>query len=79
MADVSGPKGPEKATGSENFYSPTSQIGSKDKSAGYYEATFSGCSDDARQLLEVYAGIPADQVDNHVVAIVRERIVIALY
>ncbi|KAK8051163.1 hypothetical protein PG993_002548 [Apiospora rasikravindrae] len=52
----------------KQFYSPVSQIGSKDKSVGYYEA-FSSVPSDARDLLETYSGIAADEVDAHVISI----------
>ncbi|KAI5917884.1 hypothetical protein F4810DRAFT_694364 [Camillea tinctor] len=53
----------------KSFYSAASQIGSKDKSAGWYEKTFLGCPIDARKLLETYSGVPADEVDSHILTI----------
>ncbi|RYP57380.1 hypothetical protein DL769_009517 [Monosporascus sp. CRB-8-3] len=53
----------------KQFYSPGSQIGSKDKSVGWYDKTFPGTPDDARRLLETYARIPPDEVNAHVLAI----------
>ncbi|RYP89869.1 hypothetical protein DL770_004021 [Monosporascus sp. CRB-9-2] len=53
----------------KQFYSPGSQIGSKDKSVGWYDKTFPGTPNDARALLESYARIPPDEVDPHVLAI----------
>ncbi|KAK8036944.1 hypothetical protein PG991_001258 [Apiospora marii] len=63
--------GKEQTPSDQQFYSPVSQIGSKDKNAGYYEA-FSGVPSDARELLETYSGIPTSEVDDHVIAM-REK------
>ncbi|KAI1491299.1 hypothetical protein F5X96DRAFT_631956 [Biscogniauxia mediterranea] len=58
-----------RVPGDEHSFSPFSKIGTKDKSVGYYERTFSGCPSDARELLENYAGVPADDVDAHILTI----------
>lgn len=42
------------------------QIGSKDKNVGWYDKTFHGVREDARELLEVYAHVPGDKVDSYV-------------
>ncbi|KAI1632508.1 hypothetical protein F4809DRAFT_627466 [Biscogniauxia mediterranea] len=55
--------------GGGHSFSPASEIGTKDKSVGWYEQAFSGCPSDARELLENYAGVPADDVDAHIVTI----------
>ncbi|KAK8091035.1 Type I Iterative PKS [Apiospora phragmitis] len=66
--NMAAPIGKEQTPSDQQFYSPVSQIGSKDKSAGYYEA-FTSVPSDARELLESYSGIPTDEVDAHVIAI----------
>ncbi|ROV87636.1 hypothetical protein VMCG_10632 [Cytospora schulzeri] len=45
------------------------QIGSKDKSVGWYDKTFSGVTSDARHLLEGYAHVPGAEVDSYVLDI----------
>lgn len=52
------------------FYSPASQIGSKDKSVAWYDKTFSGVPADARELLEKYSKIPPEEVEPHVLSMV---------
>lgn len=46
-------------------------IGSRDKSVGWYDKTFSGVQADARELLESYSHIPADQVNEYALKMVR--------
>lgn len=41
-------------------------IGSKDKSVGWYDKEFRGVPEDARKLLEGYSHIPSEEVENHV-------------
>lgn len=60
---------PQVADGRQ-FYSPASQIGSKDRNVAWYDKTFSGVPEDARELLEKYSKIPPDQVESHVLSMV---------
>lgn len=46
-------------------------IGSKDKSVGWYDKDFPGVKPDARTLLETYAHIAPDKVDEYVLEMVR--------
>ncbi|KAK9792201.1 putative Methyltransferase [Seiridium cardinale] len=70
MSTISGTDTPEPTQISgEKFYSPVTQIGSRDKSVGWYEKTFSGSPSDSRKLLEAYSGIPADEIDAYAIAI----------
>lgn len=55
------------------FYSPSSQIGSRDRSVAWYDKTFSGVPEDARELLEKYSKIPPDEVEPHVLSMVGEE------
>ncbi|KKY31930.1 putative methyltransferase domain-containing protein [Diaporthe ampelina] len=50
------------------FYSPASQIGSKDRSVAWYDKTLSGVPADARDLLERYSKVPPDEVEPHVLS-----------
>ena len=52
------------------FYSPASQIGSKDRSVAWYDKTLSGVPADARDLLERYSKVPPDEVEPHVLSMV---------
>lgn len=54
------------------FYSASSQIGSKDRSVAWYDKTFSGVPADARELLEKYSKIPPNEVEPHVLSMVGE-------
>lgn len=38
-----------------------------DQSVGYYDKTFSGAPQDARELLEKYAKVPTGEVDDYMV------------
>ncbi|KUI64805.1 hypothetical protein VM1G_01245 [Cytospora mali] len=42
------------------------QIGSKDKSVGWYDTTLQGVPEDARELLEGYSQVPREQIDSYV-------------
>ncbi|POS70273.1 methyltransferase [Diaporthe helianthi] len=53
----------------KEFYSDAKRIGSKDKSVGWYNQTFSGTPADIRQLLEGYSRIQPSEVDAHVCTI----------
>lgn len=55
------------------FYSASSQIGSRDRSVAWYDKTFSGVPADARELLEKYSKIPSDEVEPHVLAMVSQE------
>lgn len=55
------------------FYSASSQIGSRDRSVPWYDKTFSGVPEDARELLEKYSKIPPDEVEPHVLSMVGEE------
>lgn len=46
-------------------------IGSKDKSVGWYDQMFHGIEPAARKLLEEYSHIPPEEVDQYVIAMVR--------
>lgn len=46
-------------------------VGSKDKSVGWYDQTFHGIEPAARALLEEYSHIPLEEVDQYVIAMVR--------
>lgn len=59
-----------KMPNGRQFYSPASQIGSKDRSVAWYDKTFSGVPADARELLEKYSKIPPEEVEPHVLSIV---------
>lgn len=48
-------------------------IGSKDKSVGWYDKSFPGVNPDARNLLETYAHIAPEKVDDYAVEMVRTR------
>jgi hypothetical protein len=61
-----------RPSGGRQFYSPASQIGSRDKTVAWYDKTFSGVPADARELLEKYSQIPPDQIESHVLSIVSE-------
>lgn len=52
---------------------PTFQpnVGSKDKTVGWYDQTFHGIEPAARKLLEEYSHIPPEEVDQYVIAMVR--------
>lgn len=52
---------------------PTFQpnVGSKDKSVGWYDQTFHGIEPAARALLEEYSHIPSEEVDQYVISMVR--------
>ncbi|KAG6360453.1 hypothetical protein INS49_011515 [Diaporthe citri] len=43
-------------------------VGSKDKSVGWYDQTFHGIEPAARKLLEEYSHIPPEEVDQYVIA-----------
>lgn len=60
---------PQVADGRQ-FYSPASQIGSKDRNVAWYDKTFSGVPEDARELLEKYSKIPPAEVESHVLSMV---------
>lgn len=55
------------------FYSASSQIGSRDRSVPWYDKTFSGVPADAREVLEKYSKIPHDEVEPHVLSMVGEE------
>lgn len=46
-------------------------VGSKDKSVGWYDQTFHGIEPAARELLEKYSHIAPEEVDQYVIAMVR--------
>lgn len=46
-------------------------VGSKDKSVGWYDQTFHGIEPAARELLENYSHIAPEEVDQYVIAMVR--------
>lgn len=46
------------------------QIGSRDKSVGWYDKAFHGVTPDARELLEGYAHVPGPDVDSYVLEMV---------
>jgi len=51
---------------------PSVNLGSRDKSVGWYsESIGTKIGDPARKLLETYSRIPPDQVEKHILAIVR--------
>lgn len=45
-------------------------VGSKDKSVGWYDQTFHGIEPAARELLEKYSHIAAEDVDQYVITMV---------
>lgn len=50
---------------------PNLPIGSKDKSVGWYDPPITEVSPAVRDLLEVYAGIPAEEVIPRILEVVR--------
>lgn len=63
---------PARLPDGRQFYSPSSLIGSRDRSVAWYDKTFSGVPADARELLEKYSKIPPDEVESHVLSMVCE-------
>lgn len=45
-------------------------VGTKDKTVGWYDQTFHGIEPAARELLEKYSHIPPEEVDQYVIAMV---------